>query len=131
MAWIRSHKKSSGSSTPTLATHSGKVDLRTGTITADNDYSYSDFFDCPNGYMYFDLGEISQSYFIGMEMCQEDGTHVDYWSASARFRNINLTDYYQDRNVRKLRISCHADKSITIADTTNWVVYATNCYQVQ
>ena len=132
MAWYRSHKKSSGGSTPTLAVNQGKLDLSTGIVTADNDFSYSDFFDCPNGYMYFDLGEISQSNFIGMEMCQADGTHVDYFSASARFRNVNCASYYQNRDVRKLRVAFHTNnlQYVTIVNTTDWVTYANNIYKV-
>lgn len=132
MAWFRCGLSGGGSSIPKLAIHSGKIDLSTGTITADSDYYYTDEFPCPNGYMYFDLGETSQSSFIGLGMYTEQGTIVDYFSASGRFRNVNCANYYQNRNVRKLRLSFHADKLqyVTVADTTNWVTYANNVYLI-
>lgn len=133
MAWVRSNKKGSGGgSIPKLTLHSGKINLSNGNIESDSDYYYTDEFPCPNGYMYFDLGEISSSSYIGMGMYTEQGLIVDYWSASGRFRNVNCSSYYQNRNVRKLRLSFHVDKLqyVTVVDVVNWVTYANNIYYV-
>lgn len=125
MAWIRSNKKSS--STPTLATHSGKIYMDDGSIVADSNYIYSDFFDCPDGYAYFDVGENdSGNHYIGVEMCKEDGTHVDWWGASGRFRNVNCATYYRNQNVRKLRLSFRKQykASVMFIDVVNYKTYS-------
>lgn len=90
-----------------IAIHSGKIYLRDGTIVADNDYYYTDLFDAPNGKLIFDLGETaSTSDYIGVEMCASDGSNVNYWSASNRFREVNHAQYYSQ--APKLRLSFRA-----------------------
>lgn len=132
MAWIRSNKKSGDIPIPTLATHSGKINMITGEIVTDNNYLYTDYFDCPDGYAYFGVGESDTSNtYIGVEMCLEDGTHFDYWSADGTWRNINCAQYYRNNNVRKLRMSFRKEKQgrvvfVDVAGTDNWRTYAVN-----
>lgn len=95
-----------GSSVPSVAIHPGKINLNNGTIEADNDYYYTDLFDAPNGNFIFDLGESSNSNYIGVEMCASNGSHVNYWSASSRFREVNHAQYYSQ--APKFRLSFRA-----------------------
>lgn len=95
-----------GGSVPSVAIHSGKINLNNGTIEADNDYFYTDLFDAPNGNFIFDLGESSNSNYIGVEMCSSNGSHVNYWSASNRFREANHAQYYSQ--APKFRLSFRA-----------------------
>jgi hypothetical protein len=128
MAWVRSNKKGSGGgSIPKLAIHSGKINLSNGNIESDSDYYYSDLFDAPNGNLRFDLGESIGSTYVGVEMCAANGSHVDYWSASQRFRQVNHAQYYA--RAPKIRVSFKASnlqKVVIINEVTYDVYLGTN-----
>lgn len=124
MAWYRSHKKGSGGgSLPTLTIHSGKINLNNGTIIEDSDYYYSDLFDAPNGYLRFDLGESIESSNVGVEMCAFDGSHIDYWNASQRFRQVNHSQYYA--RAPKIRLSFKASnlQKVVIINEVTYDIY--------
>ena len=110
--------------------------MNTGEIVADNDYLYTDFFDCPDGYAYFGVGESNTgNTYIGVEMCLEDETHVNYWSADGTWRNINCAQYYRNYNVRKLRISIRKAVQgkvvfVDVAGVSDWHTYAVNAMPI-
>lgn len=122
MAWYRCGG-GSGETIPKLVLYSGKINLLNGNIEADNDYFYSDLFDAPNGYLRFDLGESIESSNVGVEMCTTDGSHIDYWNASQRFRQVNHAQYYA--RAPKIRVSFKASnlQKVVIIDEVTYDIY--------
>lgn len=133
MAWFKSKKKGSGGSIPTLSIHSGKINLNTGNIEEDSNYYYTDLFDAPNGYLRFDFGETVESYYVGLEMCASDGSRVNWWSANARYRQVNHAPYYA--SAPKLRATFKAAnlQKVFIYDETNNIMFVAcdNLHKIQ
>lgn len=106
-----------------IAVHSGKLNIKNGTITEDADYCYTDEIECPNGRMRMDFGETSNGDFIGMEMLN-NGTHSNYWVANDRFRSINLSSYYSaTKTIRLAFRKTYADMVVFI-DYSNSKLYS-------
>lgn len=116
---------------PALVLHSGKIDLNTGDIVADSDYYYSDYFDAPNGWLTFSVGETSASSDIGVEMCLADGSHLNYYSASSLLRQVDTSTYYV-QGLRKLRLSfrkIHLE-DVYVIDNMNKITYGINFVRI-
>ena len=130
MAWFRC---GSGSGAPkqTLVLHSGKINLSTGDIVADNSYYYSDYFDAPNGLLTFCLGEKSNSSNIGIEMCLTDGSHLSYYNPSSIPRRVDTSTYYS-QGLRKLRLSFKKMylNDVYVVDEMNHIIYGFNLVNI-
>jgi len=121
MAWFESHLNGGSTPIPKLNIYEGKVDLSSGTVVSDSDYYYTDFFPNPNGTLIFSMGESSSSYYIGLEMCDDSGSNMNYWSASSNPRIVDCS-YYYSIGCRKLRASfkkSHINDVYWIDITTN------------
>lgn len=129
MGWVRCGG-GSGAPIQTLVLHSGKIDLNTGNIVADNNYYYSDYFDAPNGLMTFCLGEKSYSSNIGVEMCLTDGSHLSYYTASSIPRRVDTsTDYSQGLKLRLSFRKMHLN-DVYVVDEMNHIVYGFNFVRI-
>lgn len=102
MAWIESRKKVVNSQT--IKIYSGKIDGDNGSIVSDNGYYYSDYIPCPDGKIYFCLGEEQNINYIGLMMYKEDNTYITYWGASDVRREVNCSSYYSS-GARYIRMS--------------------------
>lgn len=79
--------------TQVVGIHEGRVVLTDGTVTADTNYYYTDYFDCPQDGVLFDVYETNSD--AGFAWYDSNGTYVNYWVANTRFRWVDMSSYYQ------------------------------------
>ena len=89
----------------TLGLNEGKLNVRTGAISADSDYYYSDPFPCPMTTAFFDIGESANSIDLGFAIYDANGTYTEYFTANARYRTVNITQYVPDPTGYTCRLS--------------------------
>ena len=106
-----------------LKLNSGKLNA-SGQVIADSDYYYTDEIDFPNGSMVFDFGATNVNN-TGVFMYQSDGTFVDYYSPSERYRKVNTSSFYT-QGVRKMRLSISKTylSSVFLLDYVNEKMYS-------
>ena len=112
----------------TLTLHEGKISMSDGSIVADSDYYYSDFFDAPNGNVLFDLGEIDNDF--GLPWYHSDGTYVDHFSSSQRFRQVNMATYYQSGDKFRLTFKKAYLSSALLVDFANIKTYCVSAIKL-
>lgn len=95
----------SGGSIPTLKLNEGKLNVRTGVISADSNYYYSDPFPCPMTTAFFDIGESASSSDLGLAIYDPNDTHTEFFTANARHRTVNITQYVPDPTGYTCRLS--------------------------
>ena len=94
-----------GGSGATLRLHEGYLNIRTGAISADSNYYYSDPFPCPMATTFFDIGESSKNSTLGFAIYDPNGTYTEYFSANERHRTVNITEYVPDPTGHTCRLS--------------------------
>ena len=107
--------------------HSGKINLSTGEIVADEAYCYTDEFPCPNGSVMFDMGLTGSQTYAGAISYDENGVRKGSADASSRYRVVNLATVYSS-GARTLRLSfpiAHIE-DVILKDYVNEVTYTTN-----
>lgn len=107
-----------------ITVHDGKLDITTGTITADSSYCYTDLFDCPSGLVILDLGEANAD--VGLELVYfADNSHANAWSASTRYREIDATSYYSSTKKARLGFRKTNLAKVLLMDFGNGKIYST------
>lgn len=89
----------------TLGLHEGKLNVRTGVISADSNYYYSDLLPCPMTTAFFDIGESASSSDLGFAIYDPNDTHTEFFAANARYRTVNITQYISDPTGYTCRLS--------------------------
>lgn len=89
----------------TLGLNEGKLNVRTGAISADSDYYYSDPFPCPMTTAFFDIGESANSTDLGFAIYDPNDTCTEYFTANARYRTVNIVQYVPDPTGYTCRLS--------------------------
>ena len=115
----------------TLAIYEGKLDLNTGNITADSNYCYSDYFDAPNGNIMFDFGEVSSQSNVGLEMCEANGDHYNYWSANTRYRVADHATYYATAPKMRLAFKKQFLTSVIVKDLVSGKAYSISPVKIE
>lgn len=109
----------------TVKLFSGKISSSDGSIVSDSDFYYTDYIDCPNGSVMFDLGRAGALDYDGIVLYQSDGTFVEFFTASQRRRVVNLSSYYSS-GARKIRLSFLASNldKVILYDYDNALTYS-------
>ena len=89
----------------TLGLNEGYLNIRTGEISADSNYYYSDPFPCPMTIAFFDIGESSKNATLGFAIYDPNGTYTEFFSATVRYRTVNITEYVPDPTGHTCRLS--------------------------
>lgn len=109
----------------TLNIHEGKLDITTGTITADSTYCYTDLFDCPSGNIILDCGEQTTASFVGLELVNSDNSHANYFTCATRYRAIDVTQYYLPTKKARLAFKKTNTANVLLMDFGNEITYTT------
>lgn len=125
MAWYRCGGGGSGKDRPiykTLKIHSGKINIRDGTIESDSTYYYTDAMPFSSD-ITFDMG-LAQSglYYDGIALYDSSGVWVDFYAPTQRYRNITYSG-----NATTCRLSFRASNLhyIMLHDWINNIMYST------
>lgn len=109
-----------------LKLNEGLLNVRTGEITADSDYYYSEPFPCPMTSAFFDVGESQQVSSLGFEILDANGDHVEYFTANARYREVSIISYIPNPTGYTCRLSFAKShiKDVMLRDISANIIYS-------
>jgi len=106
----------------TLGLNEGKLTLTNGTIASDPDYYYSDFFDCPQGSLFFDFGgQLNLN--AGIVWYDSEGVYKNYYQANQRYRTVNMGSFYQEGYKMRIGLPKTALNNTILIDHNASLIY--------